>query len=60
MTKPNDIEEAASRARDIKRPEEQEGNYGGKVSDGKNEDTPQGGKRGGPGRWIDPETSRRD
>ena len=60
MTKPNDIEEAASRASDRKRPEEQEGNQGGKVSDGKDEDTPQGGKRRGPGRWIDPETSRRD
>lgn len=58
MTKQGDIDETASRANDQKTPEERRrGNAGGLVSDGKFEDVPQGGKRRGPGRWIDPDAA---
>ena len=53
MTKPNDIDETASRANDEKTPEERRsGNRGGLVSDGKDADVPAGGARRGPGRWV--------
>ena len=58
MKKPADAEETASRANDWKDPAHDPGNRGGRVSDGKDEDTPQGGKRRGPGRWVDPQSSR--
>lgn len=52
MTRPNDIDETASRANDEKTAEErQRGNRGGRVTDGKDGDVPAGGKRRGPGRW---------
>ena len=57
MSRPNDLEETASRANDQKDEHPPRGNQGGRVSDGKNEDTPQGGKRRGPGRWINPPSS---
>ena len=53
MTRPNDIDETASRANDEKTPEERRsGNRGGLVSDGKDADVPAGGARRGPGRWV--------
>jgi hypothetical protein len=58
MQKPSDINETASRANDHKDAGEERGNRGGRATDGKDEDTPQGGKRRGPGRWIDPESSK--
>ncbi len=58
MTRPSDIDETASRANDNKSPAgRQRGNAGGRSSDGKFEDVPQGGKRRGPGRWVNPETA---
>jgi len=57
MQRPNDLEEAASRATDKKRKELDPGNAGGNVTDGKFDDVPQGGKRRGPGRWVNPETT---
>ncbi len=59
MTKPNPTlpEEPGSRGNDRKSEQDrQAGNSGGNVSDGKFEDTPQGGKRRGPGRWEMPST----
>ena len=53
MQKPSDLDETASRANDHKGGEADPGNRGGRVTDGKDEDTPQGGKRRGPGRWVD-------
>jgi hypothetical protein len=55
MPKPSDIDETASRANDHKPEHPPRDNRGGKVTDGKDEDTPQGGKRRGPGRWVDPD-----
>jgi hypothetical protein len=53
-----DLDEEASRANDQKDPaERQRGNRGGNIQDGRNADVPQGGKRRGPGRWIDPAAS---
>lgn len=53
MSRPNDIDETASRANDEKTPEERRaGNRGGLVSDGKDADIPAGGARRGPGRWV--------
>lgn len=46
-------EEPGSRGNDYKKPYEQ--NRGGNVTDGKDEDVPQGGKRRGPGRWVQEE-----
>lgn len=57
MARPKNEEETASRANDQKGEGESAGNRGGRASDGKDEDTPQGGKRRGPGRWVDPHTS---
>lgn len=58
MQKSSDIDETASRADDKKTPAERgKGNRGGNIDDGKDADTPQGGKRRGPGRWIDPDAS---
>lgn len=57
MQKPCDIEETASRANDQKPEHAPADNYGGNVSDGKDQDVAQGGKRRGPGRWVNPETS---
>lgn len=58
MQKPNDIDETASRADDEKTPAgRRHGNRGGNIDDGKNADVPQGGKRRGPGRWVDPNAS---
>ena len=57
MTRPSDIDETASRANDQKDHDGSKDNRGGNVTDGKDENTPQGGKRRGPGRWIAPETS---
>lgn len=55
MPKQADLEETASRANDGKTPADRaRGNEGGRVSDGKFEDVPQGGKRRGPGRWVNP------
>jgi hypothetical protein len=51
--RPSDIDETASRANDEKTHEEREaGNRGGLVTDGKDGDIPAGGKRRGPGRWV--------
>ena len=59
MKKQRAPDETASRANDCKTPEkERRGNSGGKASDGKFEDVPQGGKRRGPGRWIAPQDDR--
>ena len=57
MKKPADIDETASRASDQTDAAEDSANRGGRASDGKDEDTAQGGKRRGPGRWVDPDTS---
>lgn len=57
MPKPSDIDETASRANDQKPEHPPRDNRGGKVTDGKDEDTPQGGKRRGPGRWTSPTSS---
>ena len=58
MTKGNDINEEATRSNDQKTPKQRRrGNAGGLVTDGKFEDVPQGGKRRGPGRWIDPDAA---
>ncbi|MFN4141835.1 hypothetical protein [Aestuariivirga sp.] len=57
MPKPSDIEETASRANDHKEKASPPDNRGGNVTDGKFEDVPQGGKRRGPGRWVDPKSS---
>lgn len=57
MQRPNDLEEEASRADDHREGKEEPANQGGNVTDGKFEDTPQGGKRRGPGRWVNPEPS---
>ena len=54
MQKVKDLNETASRAHDHKEDEAIPENRRGNVSDGKDEDTPQGGKRRGPGRWVDP------
>jgi hypothetical protein len=55
MTRPKDLDETASRADDKKPDNAREENRGGNVTDGKDEATPQGGKRQGSGRWVDPE-----
>lgn len=60
MNKRRDIDEKASRADDRKGTAHPTDNRGGRVSDGKDEDTPQGGKRRGPGRWVDPEAASGD
>jgi hypothetical protein len=53
--KPAAPHEEASRANDHKDPtERRRGNQGGNIEDGKNADIPQGGKRRGPGRWVNP------
>lgn len=53
--KPAAPHEEASRANDQKDPvERRRGNRGGNIEDGKNADIPQGGKRRGPGRWVNP------
>ena len=58
MPRPSDIDETASRADDKKDITEEPGDHRGTGSgDGKDEEVPQGGKRRGPGRWIDPGTS---
>ena len=58
MPNRKDLEDEASRANDQKSlAERRRGNRGGNIDDGKNADIPQGGKRRGPGRWVDPETS---
>lgn len=57
MQKPHDLDETASRADGHKEHEEKPDNSGGNVTDGKYEDTAQGGKRRGPGRWVDPEST---
>ena len=44
-------DEKASRANDQKGPASGKDNRGGNVSDGKDEDVAQGGKRRGPGHW---------
>ena len=52
-------EEPGSRGDDWKdEAKRREGNSGGNASDGKFEDTPQGGKRRGPGRWEIPSTPK--
>jgi hypothetical protein len=48
-------EEPGSRGNDQKKPGERDDNRGGNVSDGKDADVPQGGKRRGAGRWIQEE-----
>lgn len=48
-------DEKGSRGNDWKDPPRDTGNRGGRVTDGKHEDTAQGGKRRGPGRWEKPE-----
>jgi hypothetical protein len=56
--KPADLDEEASRANDQKDSiERRRGNRGGNIEDGKNADLPQGGKRRGPGRWVNPTES---
>ena len=57
MNMPRDMNETASRASDQKGAGEPGENRGGRATDGKDEATAQGGKRRGPGRWVDPETS---
>lgn len=57
MPNPHDLSEEASRANDQKKAGERRGNRGGRTGDGKDADIPQGGKRRGPSRWIDPDTS---
>lgn len=53
MPNSRDLDDKASRANDQKTPEERRhGNVGGRVTDGRLEDVPQGGKRRGPGRWT--------
>jgi hypothetical protein len=53
-----DLDEEASRANDQKDPtERRRGNRGGNIEDGKDADIPQGGKRRGPGRWVNPTES---
>ena len=57
MSRPSDIDETASRANDEKtEAERRKGNRGGLVTDGKDADVAQGGKRRGPGRWTTGET----
>jgi hypothetical protein len=58
MPKRVELDEEASRANDQKEPPaRRRGNQGGNAGDGKDADIPQGGKRRGPGRWIDPAAS---
>ena len=57
MQKKADLEEEASRASERKDRRSDPGNAGGHAGDGKFEDTPQGGKRRGPGRWVDPRST---
>jgi len=57
MPRPPDIDETASRADDKKPQGLHDDIRGGNVTDGKDEDTPQGGKRRGPGRWVDPQST---
>ena len=58
MPKRVELDEEASRANDQKEPSERRrGNRGGNAGDGKDDDIPQGGKRRGPGRRIDPQPS---
>lgn len=57
MSRPSDIDETASRANDRKQDHGRGANRGGRVTDGKDEDVAQGGKRRGPGRWVDPEVT---
>lgn len=53
MTRPNDIDETASRANDEKTPEERKsGNRGGLITDGKDDVVPIGGARRSPGRQV--------
>lgn len=51
----DELNETASRANDQKR--ERRGNRGGGGGDGKDAEVPQGGKRRGPGRWVNPQAS---
>lgn len=60
MQQRRDIDEEASRANDQKGTAQPADNRGGRASDGKEEDTAQGGKRRGPGRWTDPEAESGD
>ena len=58
MQKPNDLDETASRANDQKDPASaaRQPRRDARAT-ARTRTSPQGGKRRGPGRWVDPETS---